>query len=78
MEDLREVRVSIPPGTADVLVKCPACGVGTVHHASNWPCINTEGVFLVSPIATFGTECSACSEPFLFDPLRKNVEKGAL
>jgi hypothetical protein len=78
MADLSEVCLPIPFETASVLLPCPACGVSEVRHASAWPSINTDGVFVISPIATFGMTCNVCSEPFVFRPRHKLSEQEAV
>lgn len=56
-------------GTAkSVTLACPTCGVANVLNAADWPQVNTAGVFLISPVATFGTTCQECRNTFVFQP----------
>ncbi|MCK9709839.1 hypothetical protein [Pseudomonas syringae] len=67
-DSLKEVHQVIPLDADSVNLECPLCGAVATHRAEQWP-INTQGVFIHSPVATYGVTCHACSRDFLFRPL---------
>lgn len=67
--DIPEVAHPISDTAKSVALACPTCGVANVLDAADWPKVNTSGVFLISPVATFGTLCPGCRSTFAFRPL---------
>lgn len=67
--DIPEVSHPISEAAQLVTLACPTCGVANVLNATDWPKINVSGVFLISPVATFGTVCHGCLNAFAFKPV---------
>lgn len=66
--ELTEIEQTISTDTSSVELKCPECGAQNEHSATSWPKINPDGVFIVSPVVTYGVTCTACNGDFLFKP----------
>jgi len=70
---VHEVTRAISANTRWVILGCPACGVITTLRADSWPSINTDGFFVISPTATFGSTCTECFSDFVFRPRPKEL-----
>lgn len=65
----KEIAQTIPLEADSVNLECPLCGAVGTHRAAQWPLINTQGMFVHSPVVTYGVTCHACSRDFVFRPL---------
>lgn len=65
----KEIAQTIPLNADSVNLECPLCGAVATHSAAQWPLINTQGMFIHSPVVTYGVTCHACSRDFVFRPL---------
>lgn len=68
VSELKEVTLKISHNTSSVELQCPECDASNELHATSWPAINTDKIFIISPVASYGTTCPACNNDFVFKP----------
>jgi len=68
---LAEVAPVVSPGTSTIAAPCPWCGYPTEHKAEEWPLVNSTGVFAISPITAYGTDCCECHAQYVLRPQAK-------
>ena len=68
---LAEVAPVVSPGVSTIAIPCPRCGHPNEHKAEDWPLVNTNGVFAISPITAFGVDCCECHAEYVLRPQAK-------
>jgi len=65
---LAEVAPVVSLGISTIAVPCPWCGYPNEHKAEEWPSVNTNGVFAISPITAYNTDCCECHAQYVLRP----------
>ncbi len=68
MSELPEVGRAVRQGAASVELDCPHCSDIVAISAEQWPQINVDGAFVISPIVSYGVTCEGCGADFYFKP----------